>query len=371
MPYAEGRTYYDADSHLMELGDWLAAYADPEMRDRIRPLYLGGAGALADEAVRDAEARRGRPESSARARSERDAREGLERARRVRSRRSAAAPSTCSGSSRSWCSARSRRPSSSRDDLELLYGGTRAHNRAMVEFCARRPRLIAGRLRRRSPTPSSRRQAAEEAIAMGCGAILVPSAPPSDRSPDAPDYWPVCGRAGGRAASRSCCTSAAADARCAARSTRTASRPPPTSSAAARTSGRRTTWCCTTRPRSSSRAWCSTASSSSSRAARRLHRTGCAVGRRPLLRRLDIAQVDVPEDRTGAAPADEAAASTCAGRSKFTPFPTEPVGWMIEQAGDRAVLLLVRLPAPRRRPRPARPVRSEPRRRRRQREDAL
>ena len=38
MPYAEGRTYYDADSHLMELGDWLVQYADPEVRERIRPL---------------------------------------------------------------------------------------------------------------------------------------------------------------------------------------------------------------------------------------------------------------------------------------------------------------------------------------------
>ena len=29
MAYAQGRTYYDADSHLMELGDWLGRYADP------------------------------------------------------------------------------------------------------------------------------------------------------------------------------------------------------------------------------------------------------------------------------------------------------------------------------------------------------
>ena len=84
MPYAEGRTYYDADSHLMELGDWLVQYADPDVRDRIRPLHLGGAGELADEAVRDAEARRGDPRRRARARGQRDGPEGLERARRVR-----------------------------------------------------------------------------------------------------------------------------------------------------------------------------------------------------------------------------------------------------------------------------------------------
>lgn len=41
MPYAEVRTFYDADSHLMELSSWLAEYADPDVREKIRPLYLG------------------------------------------------------------------------------------------------------------------------------------------------------------------------------------------------------------------------------------------------------------------------------------------------------------------------------------------
>src|SRR4051794_2465295 len=59
MPYAEGRTYYDADSHLMELSDWLATYADPDVRDNLRPLYLGGAGQLAEAAGAGADQRRG------------------------------------------------------------------------------------------------------------------------------------------------------------------------------------------------------------------------------------------------------------------------------------------------------------------------
>ena len=52
MPYAEGRTVYDADSHLMELEGWLAEYADPDVRDDLRPLYLGGAGAFVRESHR-------------------------------------------------------------------------------------------------------------------------------------------------------------------------------------------------------------------------------------------------------------------------------------------------------------------------------
>ena len=54
MTYATGRRYLDADSHLMELPGWLESYADPDVRDRIRPLALGGAGALAADAVADA-----------------------------------------------------------------------------------------------------------------------------------------------------------------------------------------------------------------------------------------------------------------------------------------------------------------------------
>ena len=44
MPYAHGRTYFDADSHIMELPEWLPAYADAAVRERIRPFSLGSTG---------------------------------------------------------------------------------------------------------------------------------------------------------------------------------------------------------------------------------------------------------------------------------------------------------------------------------------
>lgn len=66
MPYAEGRRYYDVDSHVMEPTDWLLPYADPSIRDRLRPA-LGSSDftrAKAEEilAQRDAD-----PEKRARA----------------------------------------------------------------------------------------------------------------------------------------------------------------------------------------------------------------------------------------------------------------------------------------------------------------
>ena len=47
MPYAEGRIYNDADSHIMETFDWLVSYADPDMRDRIKPMSVQMAGGKA------------------------------------------------------------------------------------------------------------------------------------------------------------------------------------------------------------------------------------------------------------------------------------------------------------------------------------
>ena len=41
MPYAEGRVVHDADSHVMETPDWLVPYADPGVRARLKPLFVG------------------------------------------------------------------------------------------------------------------------------------------------------------------------------------------------------------------------------------------------------------------------------------------------------------------------------------------
>ena len=44
MPYAEGRAFYDADSHLMETPEWLQSYVEPAFRDRVPAFSLGGTG---------------------------------------------------------------------------------------------------------------------------------------------------------------------------------------------------------------------------------------------------------------------------------------------------------------------------------------
>ena len=64
MPYLEGRTFYDADSHLMELNGWLQRYADANVREKLRPLYLGGAGPTAERAMKDAQTRLNDPQAA-------------------------------------------------------------------------------------------------------------------------------------------------------------------------------------------------------------------------------------------------------------------------------------------------------------------
>jgi uncharacterized protein len=189
MVYAQGRTMYDADSHLMELSDWLVQYADPGIRDRIRPLALGGAGALADEAVRAAERRR------------------ADRAVAVEFEGNVMGPKGWGALGAFDPVERTRAldllgfdaqlvfstfaPTQfASDDHDLLYGGARAHNRAIVDFCSDDRRLIpVGYVPLDDPARAF--EATKEAIAMGCGAVLVPSAPPKEKSPTHPDYWPV------------------------------------------------------------------------------------------------------------------------------------------------------------------------------------
>ena len=47
MPYAEGRVFFDADSHIMELPDFLKLHAEPRDRDLVPTFSLPAAGALA------------------------------------------------------------------------------------------------------------------------------------------------------------------------------------------------------------------------------------------------------------------------------------------------------------------------------------
>jgi predicted TIM-barrel fold metal-dependent hydrolase len=191
--YATGRRYLDADSHLMELPGWLDQYADAGVRERIRPLALGGAGRLADDAIRAAEARRGDEAVALAIESELMRKKGwhglgaFDPTERVRAL-------DLLGFDAQLVFSTFAATQFLGDDLELLYGGTRAHNRAMVDFCSVDPRLLAvGFVPWNDPELAT--QAAVEAIDMGCAAIHVPARPPrrakSITHPDFDGFWQV------------------------------------------------------------------------------------------------------------------------------------------------------------------------------------
>jgi predicted TIM-barrel fold metal-dependent hydrolase len=342
MPYAEGRTYYDADSHLMELSDWLVRYADPGVREKIRPLYLGGAGALAEQAVAEAEARRGDAEKA------RALEEALMKAKGW-SALGAFDPAERSraldllGFEKQLVFSTFAATQFASEDPELLYGGTRAHNRAMAAFCSDDERLIGVGL---VPLQDPERAAREtrEAIRLGCGAILVPSAPPRDRSPTHPDYDAVWGTlqdegvpfmlhvgGGGRPLRRAFHNNG---------------KPPVTDFLGGGENIRSKDFMVLHHPPETFLA-CMALDGVFERFPGL--RGGCieqgALWVVPWLRRMDIAQETFR--RTEPALELPLRASEYVRRQvKFTPFPTEPVGWMIEQAGEELFLFSSDYPHP-------------------------
>lgn len=342
MPYATGRTYYDADSHLMELSDWLVRYADPGVREKIRPLYLGGAGALAEEAVRQAEARRGDPEKA------RALEDALMKAKGWNAlgafdpaeRRRAL---DLLGFDRQLVFSTFAATQFAGDDPELLYGGARAHNRAMADFCADDPRMIAvGFVPWGDPARAT--QEAREAIRLGCGAILVPSAPPKDVSPFHPDYDPLWGAlqdegvpfmlhigGGGRPLRRAFHENG---------------KPPTTDFLGGGENIRSKDYMVLHHPPETFLA-CMALDGVLERFPGL--RGGCieqgALWVVPWLTRMDLAQATFR--RTEPALALPLKASEYIRRQvKFTPFPTEPVGWLVEQAGPELFLFSSDYPHP-------------------------
>ena len=184
MSYAEGRLYYDADSHIMETSDWLIEFADPGVRDLLRPLYLGGSGPESADFLAKIEAAGETSDESelmsakgwgamgsidAKARSRALDLLGFE-AQLVFS--TFAATQFAGG------------------DPELVYGGARAHNRGMAAFCGDDKRLLGvGYVPWGAPEHVIKEAAA--AIDDGCAAIMVDSAPPRDISPFHVDYEPL------------------------------------------------------------------------------------------------------------------------------------------------------------------------------------
>jgi len=209
MPYVSGRTVHDADAHIMEPPTWLRDHADPSLRDRIPPLSLSGGNELRqtgdpDEQLRDLDAAFDR----LRAKHASEDYRAVE-AEEIMARKNFAATGSFVADDRpraldllgfasqlvfnTFHNRRLRDWEHGRD-LDLAYGVARAHNRGMVEFCSVDPRLLPTCY---VPLVDFERAATTtaEALAMGAAALLVASGCPPGHSPSHVALDPVWARA--------------------------------------------------------------------------------------------------------------------------------------------------------------------------------
>jgi uncharacterized protein len=193
MPYAEGRIIHDADSHVVETPDWLLAHADPGIRARMEPLYVNKVKPGEERSIEAALARRDDPDDRVRAEAEIMLRKNWsalgsfvkDDRPRALDLLGFASQLVFNTFGNAYLLAAERG-----DDVDLAYGVARAHNRAMVDFCAQDRRLLPvgyvplADLGRADAT-------AREALALGCKALMVPSACPRRHGPSHIGLFPV------------------------------------------------------------------------------------------------------------------------------------------------------------------------------------
>ncbi|CAN5858857.1 hypothetical protein BH24ACT3_BH24ACT3_07350 [soil metagenome] len=189
MPYVEGRTVHDADSHIMEGPGWLIDHADAALKERLEPASVTSVNV-------DIEAERRRhadPEFRARAAEEIMARKNwratgsfLAEDRPLALDLLGFASQLVFNTFQNGFLLRLERG----DDLDLAYGAAQAHNLAMAEFCSVDRRLLPTAY---VPLADFERSvaAARQAIDDGAAALLVPSAPPRHHSPSHVGLDPV------------------------------------------------------------------------------------------------------------------------------------------------------------------------------------
>jgi len=207
MPYApQTRPFYDADSHIMELPDFLQAYADPDIRAEIPPVSYS-ASIVTDEEVAEIMAQGGKhaPQHVAAQIAMGD--ELIAHSKEIQ------ALGAFNATDRSTAMdllgfkkqlvfathsvALPFHPSSKHAD-RIRYGAARAHNRHMAEFCATDGRLM-GVAVVPLDNPALAIAEAEWAIAQGLESIWIPHRAPLGHAPghvDLEGFWARLAEAG-------------------------------------------------------------------------------------------------------------------------------------------------------------------------------
>jgi len=198
MTYAQGRTFYDADSHIMELPDFLAEYIDPDMKDRLPPLRLPRVGRLANLVEEAARTRRHGEREVAELLALGDALISGPKGYMAlgafnRDERAQALDLLGFARQLVFATFSESLAFSLERPLEERYAAARAHNRAMAEFCGKDPRLMGVALLPLDD-PQTSLVELEHILRLNLAAVWVPHRPCGGRSPGHSDLDPIWAR---------------------------------------------------------------------------------------------------------------------------------------------------------------------------------
>lgn len=196
MAYApDHRAFYDADSHIMELPNFLQKYADPDLRD-VMPSVSYSASIVTDEEVAIIMDRGGCHSDEHRAELLAMGDLLIERSKEIqalgafdRDERSQAVNLLGFTKQLVFATHSVALPfsASNKVDPRLRYGAARAHNRHMVDFCSDDSRLMGVAIVPLDD-PALAMIELEFAISQGIDAVWVPHRPCGDRSPGHVDF---------------------------------------------------------------------------------------------------------------------------------------------------------------------------------------
>jgi len=199
MTYANGRRLLDADSHIMELPDFLAKHADPAMRDRLPPIDYSASSMDEGDGWRLCEA-------GGHDRAYADELEGLGGEGLIRGPKEEKALGAFDAADRAraldllgferqlvFSTLSGTVVFDHRLDPEIQYGAARAHNRGMAAFCADDARLMAvASIPLQDPALAVREL--DAVLAGGMHAVWVPHRDCGGRSPGHTDFDPFWAR---------------------------------------------------------------------------------------------------------------------------------------------------------------------------------
>jgi predicted TIM-barrel fold metal-dependent hydrolase len=201
MPYAHRAGIFDADTHMMERPDWIASFADPDIRERLAPFVGGDEGTM--DRVEDALAR-------------------FDQRRQDRAAAEAADREFMAMKFKGWhglgaFDADERRhanellgfesyivfPTPAFDQIiamrgkddEVFHGGVKALNRGLKEFCSVAPAMLGTAYVPFGTGPERASAFLEDAIRDGFRIVLLDTIPPPGQNAFShPDYDPLWAR---------------------------------------------------------------------------------------------------------------------------------------------------------------------------------